>query len=173
MAASYINGNTFSVDFMLWPKDISSYFWNTYIFYSSQSIFSIRFGAFLKNALICLFCTVLLVLVANVLQIGNVYYPFFYFAFLMTYATYEEYLKTFEQSKKLVGKHFTYSLKANYMTIRDNNENEEYVIHRDDIDSIVDKYDMIIIFTRTVEYVVPKRVLTRSQVQSIMSFLPF
>lgn len=172
MAASYINGNNFSVDFMLWPKDISSYFWNTYIFYRTQSFLGIRFGAFIRNALISLFCTLLLVLVANVLKIGNAYYPFFFFAFLMTYATYEEYLKTFDNSKQLVGKHFTYSLKTTHMTIRDNNENQEYVIPREDIESIVEKNDMLIIFTRTVEYVLPKRVLTRNQVQSVLTFLP-
>ena len=172
MAASYINGNNFSVDFMLWPKDISSYFWNTYIYYTSPSFLGIRFGAFVRNALISLFCTFLLIWVANVLEIGNAYYPFFFFAFLMTYATYEEYLKTFKQSQQLVGKHFTYSLKSTFMTIRDNNENQEYVIAREDIESITEKRDMLIIFTNSVEYVLPKRVLTRSQVQSVLSFLP-
>lgn len=173
MAASYINGNSFSVDFMLWPKDITSYFWNTYVFYRTPSFLGIRFGAILKNLFICLFCTALLVLVANVLSIGNAYYPFFFFAFLMTYATYEEYLKIYEHSQRLIGKHFTYSLKSTFMTIKDNVENQEYVIHRDDIESIVEKNDMLIIFTHTIEYVIPKRVLTRGQIQSVLSFLPF
>lgn len=170
MAATYINGNTFQVEFILWKKDIVSYFWHAYFFHPLEYLKrqdSKRFlHAIAYSSLLC----ISLLIASFILNLNS--YPFLilYFPFVTGILMYNHYRKTIQTSKPLLERHYSFVMEPNEMRIMDNHSKEEVIIASNDILSIAEKKDMIIIYTHTDEYIIPTRVLEDSQIESVLAF---
>lgn len=170
MAATYINGNAFKVDFVLWKKDIVSYFWHAYFFHPLQYLTKTDNKRFIHAVGYALLLSICLLIAAKVLKIENWLFMSIYFPTLLGISMYNHFNKTIKASETLVGRHYSFKLDAGQMTIIDNHSFEEVVIDSSDILSIAEKQDMLIIYTKGDEYIIPTRVMSDSQIESVLAF---
>ncbi len=170
MAATYINGNAFKVDFILWKKDIVSYFWHAYFFHPLEYLKKTETKRFLHAFGYAMLMTSLLLVAASILNILNPFFFALYFPSLILILIMKHYRSTLKSSQTLLGRHYTFILGNNRMNIVDSKTSEETKIDASDILSIGEKDDMLIIYTKEDEYILPTRVLTDSQIESVLAF---
>jgi FlaA1/EpsC-like NDP-sugar epimerase len=170
MAATYINGNAFKVNFILWKKDIVSYFWYSYFFHPIEYLKKTETKRFFHAVVYAILMTVCLFVVANLLDIHNYLFFAVYFPSIILIMVARHYIRALHSTQTLMGRHYSFILEDNQMKIIDSKTNEEIVIDGFDILSIGEKEDMLIIYTKEDEYILPTRVLTDSQIESVLAF---
>lgn len=170
MAATYINGNTFRVDFILWRKDIVSYFWHSYFFAPFRNVTKTETQRFIHALGYASLLTGSVMLASSILHIENFFFLAIYFPIVIFILIMSHYRKTIQSSQPLVGRHYSFHLDNNRIKIIDNQSKEEATIDGTEIISIGEKKNMLIIYTKKDEYILPKRVLTPGQIASIRTF---
>ncbi len=170
MAATYINGNAFKVDFILWKKDIVSYFWHAYFFHPIEYLKKTETKRFFHAVGYALVLTASLLVAAIYLNILNPLFFAVYFPSFILIMMVRHYRSTLKSSQTLMGRHYTFILENNQMKIIDSKTEDEIIIDAAEILSIGEKEDMLIIYTKVDEYILPTRVLTDSQIASVLAF---
>jgi hypothetical protein len=170
MAAKYINGNSFSVVFMLWPRDLAAIFRHTYVMHPASSLARPMFGPFFRNAAIAAGVSLVVSLLAERLSaMFPLFYPVYFLGFLMalSYISYRTYMKEAEETMQ---KPVEITLNRNEIVFQDVENGATAIMRREDVEEIVDSRDAIFLRSMGRDFIVPKRVLTPDQKESLLCF---
>jgi hypothetical protein len=169
--ATYINGNAFRVDFVLWRKDISSYFWHSYFLHPLEKALQLDTARFIHSSAFAFTIVISSYVVSLFLGIANIYFLTAYYVLLLAILTYRQYAKTLQESEPLVGKHYSFFFSSSKIRVVDNLDKSQTEISLADVLRLDENRSMIIIYTNGDDFILPKRVLSREQVDSIRMIL--
>ncbi|MCX7996736.1 MAG: hypothetical protein N2691_03170 [Patescibacteria group bacterium] len=170
MAVTYINGNTFTVDFVLWKRDISSYVRHAFFQLAPEIILRTRTVRFIHSLLFAVLVTGSVLFASELLGISNLLFLSIYFPVFLAFVVVTQYRRLYTAKSAMQGEQLIFCLEPGKMTFRRVGERHRTVLTAADIIAVVHKDDMIIITTRDDEYMLPTRALSVGQIESIKAF---
>lgn len=170
MAATYINGNSFKVNFVLWKRDITSYFRHTYFYPSLHSLWQSQSNHFVHSLGFAFFVTLAVAFTSRYLGLQNQLLLLAYFPVLVILSIWNHYRKTVTTAAPIVGKHYIVELNPGFLRIKETEGSMETVLAPTDVSEVVEKEDMVIVYTKDDSYFIPTRVLNDGHIESLLAF---